>query len=265
MKPSDEEERQLARHQAGADHTDLGHRPGERAVRGADRTPGALLDQVERVQPGSQLVAHQQVGERVVLGRGAGIEVSGARLSDQVQRPIGSAGTAVQAEIDAGSAGPDDAGPVVCRVAVPGHGHLAGDDPGRPPQGLGQEVRIGEQHVDDAELGGLLRPQHAVLVQRIVDDDLDRRRRSDQPRQQLGAAPAGHEAEEHLRERDGGDAGREGPVVAVQREFQPAAERRAVQEREGRHGTLEQPPEDPMAELGDLPALHRVPGSAPSH
>ena len=68
LQPPGEQQRELRGHQPGADDADLGDRAGQRRVRGAGRPLGALLDQVEGVEPGAQLLAHDQVGERLVLG-----------------------------------------------------------------------------------------------------------------------------------------------------------------------------------------------------
>ena len=69
-----EQQRELAGHQAGADDADLGDRSRERLVGRAGRPLGAMLHEVEGVQAGAQLVGHDQVGERLVLGREALVE-----------------------------------------------------------------------------------------------------------------------------------------------------------------------------------------------
>ena len=51
-----EQQGQLAGHQTGADDADLGDLAGQRRVGGAGRPAGALLHQVERVDPGPELV-----------------------------------------------------------------------------------------------------------------------------------------------------------------------------------------------------------------
>ena len=76
-------------------------------------------------------------------------------------------------------------------------------------------------------------------------------RRADQARQQVGAAPAGQQAQEALGERDRGHARGDRPVRAVQRELEAAAERRAVHERERRHAQLAEPPEHRVPEPAD--------------
>ena len=60
----------------------------------------------------------------------------------------------------------------------------------------------------------------------LSDDHLRGRLRPDELRQELRAAPAGDDREEDLREADVADVRRERARVAVQRELEPAAERR---------------------------------------
>ena len=79
--------------------------------------------------------------------------------------------------------------------------------------------------------------------------------RADQPRQQVGPAPAGHQPEEALRQRDGRDAGGDRPVGAVQRDLDPAAHGRPVDERERGHVQLAEPAEDGVPELPEGPGL----------
>ena len=64
-----------------------------------------------------------------------------------------------------------------------------------------------EPGVGDAEREGFGPGHHAVLAERVLDDDLQRLIRADQARQQVGAAPAGQQAEEALGERHRGHAG----------------------------------------------------------
>ena len=52
LQPPGEQQGDLRAIRPGADHADLGHRPGQRLVRRAGRAPGPLLHQVERVQAG---------------------------------------------------------------------------------------------------------------------------------------------------------------------------------------------------------------------
>ena len=74
----------------------------------------------------------------------------------------------------------------------------------------------------------------------------------DEVRQRLRAAPAGHQSERDLRQRDRRHAAGEGPVVAMQRKLQPAAHGGAVDEGERGHACVAQPaktrwPEPPIS------------------
>ena len=69
---------------------------------------------------------------------------------------------------------------------------------------------------------------------------------ADQVRQQLRAAPGRDQAERDLGQGDRRGARRQGAVLTVQRELEPAAHHRAVDEGERRHARLAQAGEDPM-------------------
>ena len=58
LEPLGEQQGQLAGHQAGADDAHLGHRPCQRPVGRARRPLRAPLHQVEGIEPGTQLIAH---------------------------------------------------------------------------------------------------------------------------------------------------------------------------------------------------------------
>ena len=88
LEPPYEQQCQLARHQAGADDADLGDRAGQRLVRRTGRALGPLVHQVEGVEAAAQLLAHDQVGERLVLGREPAVAVVVLRRRDQLQRPV---------------------------------------------------------------------------------------------------------------------------------------------------------------------------------
>ena len=66
------------------------------------------------------------------------------------------------------------------------------------------------------------------IDQRVLDDDLERVLDADEVGQQVAAAPAGDQAEEALGQRDGGDAGGDGAVGAVEPDLDAAAHRGAV-------------------------------------
>ena len=253
-----EQQADLRGHQASPDHADLGHRPRQRLVRGAGRAPGALLGQVEGVQAGCQLIAHDQVGQGLVLGGERLVPAAVLRRRDQLQRPVGGGGSTVQLAVGE-EPGRADGGVPVFVNGGPADDDAAGQHAGRPAQRLLQEVGGLEHGVRDAELEGLRAAQHPVLAERVLDDDLQRPGRADQPGQQVGAAPARHQAEERLGQRHGRDTGRDRAVRAVQRDLDPAAHRRAVDERERRDVQLAQAAEHRVAEPAD--ALGLVPAA----
>src|SRR5690606_21290202 len=80
---------------------------------------------------------------------------------------------------------------------------------------------------------------------------------------QVRPAPAGHEAEERLGQRERRDTRRDGPVGAVQAELDAAAHRRAVVVGEGRDVQLAEPPEHVMAQPGDRERV--LPGPDQGH
>ena len=259
LEPLREQQRELAGHQACTDHAHRGHRAGQRGVGRVDGPLGTALDEVERVEPGAQLVADEQLGADGVLGGEPVVGRAVAGLVHQVQRqrrrdrrPPGAGSDDLPAAGDA----------LVPRRAVldlgPVHEHDAADHVGRPAQGALQEVGRREDHVGDAEAVRLLCLEHAVLVERVLDDEGDGGVGAHQPRQQVGAAPDRGRAERALRQRDGRHARGHRAVRAVQRELEAAAERRAVEEREGRPRALTQPAEQRVAGLDALPGMGEV-------
>ena len=101
-----------------------------------------------------------------------------------------------------------------------------------------EEVRGREDRVGDAEVERLRGLQHAVLLERVRDDDLERVLDADEVRQQVRAAPARDDAEEDLGQRDRRYGGVDRAVVRVQRDLEAAAEREPVDEHERRHAEL---------------------------
>ena len=89
LQPAGEQQRELARHQTCAHDPDLGDGAGECLVRRTRGLPGPPLHEVERVQPGPQLVGHDEVGERLVLGGEALVAGGRAGQSDQLEGPVG--------------------------------------------------------------------------------------------------------------------------------------------------------------------------------
>ena len=216
LEPAQEEQRQLAGHQAGADDTDLGDRPGQPGLRRAGRLLGPPLHQVEGVQAGAQLLAHDQVGQALVL----------AGVGGRPGRRSWPAAISSSARYGAGAA-PEVFGvgelPAALDGRVPGlapvdlrpvDGDLTGHDPAGPVERVGQEVGAVEQGVGDAELRDLRTDQHLVLAQGVLDDHRDGVLGSDQVGQQVGAAPTGQQTEEALRQGDPGRRPGHRPVVA---------------------------------------------------
>ncbi len=87
---------------------------------------------------------------------------------------------------------------------------------------------------------------------------------ADQVRQQLGAAPAGDQAERDLGQRDRRRAGRQGPVPAVQGQLQSAAHGRTVDERERRYAACRGAREHAVPEPADREGLRPGYGSTVS-
>ena len=91
-----------------------------------------------------------------------------------------------------------------------------------------------EDVVGEPELERVCGADQPVLPERVVDDQPDGGRCAEEAGRQLGPAPGGEEAEEDLGEAEMADVGGDGADVAVERDLEPAAERRAVQRRERR-------------------------------
>ncbi len=233
-------------------------RPGQRLIRGARGAPGAPLHQVERVQPGPQLLRQQQVGQGVVLGREALVAGGGPRRRDQVDGQDRRGRGPVQLAVGQEPGGADRLRPLLLgsgggrvRTCRPLQGHRAVQHRRRPAQRLLEEVGGLEHRVGDPEGERLGAADHLVLGEGVLDDELERGGRADQPGQQVGTAPAGHQAERALGEGDHRHAGRDRPVGAVQRDLQAAAEGDPVDEAERGHGQLAEAPEHRVAERGD--------------
>ena len=248
----DEQQCHLTGHQPGPHHTDLVHRTRQGLVRGADRALGPLLDEVERVQPRPEFVTHDEVGQRFVLGGESCVGIGCLGRGHEVHCANRGGCRAVQLRIETGAHG------VHCLVPTVVAGDLgsidddlARHDTGGPQQGPLDEVRGLEHRVRDAEVQNLLGLQHAVLRKGVCDDDLERLLGADQVREEPRAAPAGHKAEEALGQGDGGCAGADGPVVAVQRQFEPATHGGPVDEGEGGDGEVGEPAKHLVSEFRD--------------
>ena len=206
--------------------------------------------------PAAQLVAHDQVGQRLVLG-GEALRRRSPVLAggDDAPAPGTAAGAApctLRVGDDAAARRPpaSQASPRSTSGAATTISPL--EHAGRPGQRLLQEVRGLEQRVGDAELEDLRALELPVLVERVLDDDGDRacRRRS-------GSAAAacrpsrGPGRGRPRAARTPAAPARDRAVRAVQAELDAAAHRRAVENAKVGTGELGEPPEDLVAALAD--------------
>ncbi len=202
-----EQQRQLRGHQARADDADLGHRAGQRLVGRARRAawPASAPGRTRRAPARSSSLMIRSASASSSAAKPSSRSAV-LRQRDQVERPVGRGGGAVQLAVDEAS------GPSATASSHASPRSTSGrcdrrprrcSDAGRPAQRLLQEVGRLEHRVGDAELERLAALEHAVLVERVLDDDLERA--SPAPirlRQQVRAAPAGHQAEEALGQRE---------------------------------------------------------------
>ena len=128
----------------------------------------------------------------------------------------------------------------------------SGDHVVGPPERVLEVVDRREDRVGDAEVEGVLALEGAVLLQRVLDDDLERVLDADEVREDRRAAPAGDETEEHLGQRERRRRCIDGAVVGVQADLESATERQAVVEHERRHADGGELSERVVAELHEL-------------
>ena len=104
----------------------------------------------------------------------------------------------------------------------------------RESERLVHELGRLHQPVGETELVCAAPVEHAVLAQRVLDDELDGGSRSDQARHELGAAPARNDSEQALRAGEMAERRRDRACVTVERELDAAAEAGAVDRGDGR-------------------------------
>jgi len=112
-----------------------------------------------------------------------------------------------------------------------------------------------EQRVGQAELVGLRRRQQPVLPQWVEHDHLGCDIRADEAGQQLRAAPRRDDRERDLRKADVAHVVRERARRAVERELEAAAERGAVDGRDGGEGQRADPSEQLVSGANTLPRV----------
>ncbi len=222
LEPSQEQRRELRRHEPSADDADLLHRARLRV--GKIRRPlRAPFDDGERVRGRLRLRRDEQLGHRVLFGGIAFVDRPVARAGDEIERDVGRARRAVHRVVD-------------LRARLAHHGlelrpvglRALERQRLRERERLVHELDGIEHAVGDAELDRVLGFQQPVLAQRIEDDHLRGGFRPDEAREELRPAPAGNDRERHLGEADVADVRGDRARVAVQRELEPAAETRAV-------------------------------------
>ena len=252
LEAAEEEGRELRGHQAGADDADALD-PPRRRLRDPRGPLDPPLDHVEGVDRRLRLGAGQQLGERLGLGGIALLERPRRRALDQLERPVGRGRLSVDGVVDAGARLPHDirdVGEVGRRLALP----LARLDPAEEElERLVDELDRVEHVVDEPELECVRGAAQAVLLERVVDDELHGGARADEARNELRAAPGGEEPEEHLGEADVADVRRHRADVAVEGELEAASEGGAVDRRQGGERQLAEAPEQLVTGGGSLP------------
>jgi hypothetical protein len=117
---------------------------------------------------------------------------------------------------------------------------------------LVQELDGLEERVREALLEGLLRVQHPVLTERVLDDERHRALGPHELRDQLRAAPAGDESQQHLGAGEMADVRRDRAVVAVQRDLDAAAHGGPVDRGERDERKIAQAAEELVSRLAAL-------------
>ena len=257
FEPLYEQQGELACHQARADDPDLGDLACERLVWCAVWTFRPFLDQVERIDRGTELLAHDQVSEGLILRRERLVPAVRAGCLDQIEREVGRGSRTVDLHVGDRTA-PCDGGPPRLFGTVdrlPLDNHVTAHNPGRPEQRLLQEVGRIEESVEDPELVRLLGLELAALAERVLNDHRDSAVCADAVRQEVDPAPTGQQAQEALRQRKGRSTRGNGPVCAVERGLEATAHGGTVHERERWNPQLAQPAEHGMTQLCECSSI----------
>ena len=159
----------------------------------------ASLDEVERVDGSLRLWAGEQLGERVFL-RAVGLrQRPGGGTFDEIERAVRSRRGAVHLPVEAGASFATDLGHVRQIGARPPLARTFLDLVEEIRERLVEELHRLQEGIGEPGLESLLRAQHAVLAQRVLDDERHGLLGADELRHELCPAPAGDEAEEDLR------------------------------------------------------------------
>ena len=257
LQAAHEEQRELASHEARADHADLGHRARESLVGSPGRTLGALLHQVEGVDAGAELVTRDEVGQGVILGGEARLPVGVLRGLDELEGLVGGVGDASDAAREGLLRDADGDIPLrepfdLARLVLALDLGLARDHGVCPRDRILEEVGWREDRVGNAEVEGLLGAEHPVVLERVRDDDLEGVLDTDQVGQQPRAAPTRDQSEEHLGQRERRRGAVDRAVVGVEADLHATTEREPVREDERGHAELGELAQRPVPQLGHL-------------
>ena len=243
LEAAEEEQRQLTRHEPGADDADLPN-PVRLRLRDSDAALCATLDEVECVHGRLCLWAGKELGKCVLLCPVAVFERPGRRPLDEVDSPVRRRSRAMNLAVEAGARLSADLGDV---GQIGGRTSLAGaflDLVEQEGERLVEELHRLEEHVGEPGLERLACVEHPVLAERVLDDEPDCLLGPHELRYQLCPAPAGNEPEKHLGAREMANGRCEGPVVAVKRDLDPASDRCSVDRSDGRKRQVADSPEE---------------------
>ena len=242
--PAHEQRRELRRHQPCADDPDPLDPP--RLGVGDGRRPcEPALHDVEGIERRLRLGPGKQLGDRVLLRSVPLLETPRGSALDQLERSVRRWSLAVHGIVDPGPRPTHHLG----GVREIGLGAtLAGARLDRLQQQLQRSVeqRLGpEDVVDEPELERRLCADHAVLPQRVLDDEADGGLGADEARRELRPAPGRDQPQEDLGKAQVPDVGADRPDVAVEGQLEPATERSSVD----RSKRLERQPVDAAEQL----------------
>ena len=257
-----EDHGQLGGHQTSPDDADL-LQPAGLCLRDTGRPFGALLDQLQEGVDGvGELIGHDELPEGVHLCPPVLLPAAPRHLLEELQRTLRSRGGVARLGghgllCSRQRALPRLLGDVTITPSpdpVQGGG-VAGYHLGGELQRVLQEGCAGIESIGDAQLIGLRALQRPVVVERIGEDHLGRALRADEAGQPVDAAPAGHQPEERLRQRECLGVLGHGPVVGGQGDLKTAAQSGAVDEGEGRDGEVLEQVVRLVAQLSHRPSL----------
>ena len=215
-------------HQPGADDADLRDAAGPAPRPGRPRAASPPLHQVERVERRPRLARHDEVGECLVLGREAVLAAAVAGGLDQVEGAVG-AGAAPWVRASATARRERRPSPTACVAA--GSGRATATRPRTTSRGPARATRRGSRPGRAATSATpssdrLAAVEHAVLVERVLDDDRDGVARGRPGAAAATRRPSRARGRGRPRAARRRRAGRDRAVVAVQRQLEPAADRR---------------------------------------